>query len=98
MHRDTRTGLHRYGTASCRRKPAGPYRVAKDTAPYRCKNNLGIQGKLSLWHALQVVSALDARLRGLDFEELISRAEAQYSKVEEQRLLLAAEALKQEQA
>jgi hypothetical protein len=59
---------------------------------------LGIQGRLSLWHALQVVSASDARLRGLDFKELISRAEAQYSSVEERRLLLAAGALKPERS
>ncbi len=32
---------------------------------------LGIQGKLSLWHALQVVAVLDTRLRGLDFNALI---------------------------
>ena len=55
---------------------------------------LGIQGKLGLWHALEVVSASDARLRGLDFSQLIVRAEAQYGRVEELRLSLAPEALK----
>jgi hypothetical protein len=60
--------------------------------------SLGIQGKLSLWRALQVVSATDARLSGLDYEELISRAETQYSNVEERRLLMAADAFKQEHA
>jgi hypothetical protein len=57
--------------------------------------SLGIQGKLSLWRALQVVSVSDARLRGHDFEGLISKAEAQYRSVEERRLLLAAVALRQ---
>jgi hypothetical protein len=59
---------------------------------------LGIQGKLSLWHALQVVAASDARLRGLNFKKLISRAEEQYNSVEERRLLLATDALKQKQS
>jgi hypothetical protein len=54
---------------------------------------LGIQGKLSLWHALQVAATTDARLRGLDFEALIAKAEEQYTKVEERRLALAATAL-----
>ncbi len=54
---------------------------------------LGIQGKLSLWHALQVVAVLDTRLRGLDFNALIAKAEAQYTKVEERRLALASTAL-----
>jgi len=54
---------------------------------------LGIQGKLSLWHALQVVAVLDSRLRGLDFNALIAKAEAQYTKVEERRLALASTAL-----
>jgi hypothetical protein len=54
---------------------------------------LGVQGKLSLWHALVVVAALDARLNGLDLEQLIARAEAQYAQVEEQRLASAAIAL-----
>jgi hypothetical protein len=50
---------------------------------------LGIQGKLSLWHALEVVSVSDSRLSGVDFETLIARASAQYRKVEERRLALA---------
>jgi hypothetical protein len=60
--------------------------------------SLGIQGKLSLWRALQVVSATDTRLSGLYYQKLISRAEAQYSNVEERRLLLAADAFKQKQS
>ncbi len=55
---------------------------------------LGVQGKLSLWHALQVIAASDARLGGLDLELLIVRAEAQYAQVEEQRLASAATALR----
>ena len=50
---------------------------------------LGIQGKLSLWKALQVAAAQDARLRGYDFDELMRRAVAQHGQVEEERLRLA---------
>jgi hypothetical protein len=55
--------------------------------------SLGIQGKLSLWHALEVAAVSDDRLGELDFETLISRANAQYAKVEERRLTLAKTAL-----
>jgi hypothetical protein len=55
--------------------------------------SLGIQGKLSLWGALQVVAESDARLTVLDFHKLIDRAKAQYGRVEERRLSLAAHAL-----
>lgn len=54
---------------------------------------LGVQGKLSLWHAL-LVAGSDARLNGLDLQQLIARAEAQYAHVEEQRLASAAIALR----
>lgn len=54
--------------------------------------SLGIQGKLSLWGALQVVAESDARLTVLDFHKLIDRAKAQYGRVEERRLSLAAHA------
>jgi hypothetical protein len=54
---------------------------------------LGIQGKLHLWYALQVVAMGDPRLRSLDFKTLIARAEEQHSKVEERRLALAPIAL-----
>ncbi|MCU1225186.1 MAG: hypothetical protein JWQ42_3279 [Edaphobacter sp.] len=50
---------------------------------------LGIHGKLCLWKALQEASKLDSRLREYDFEELMSRAQQQYDKVESQRLDLA---------
>ena len=55
--------------------------------------SLGIQGKLSLWAALQLVSESDARLSVLDFEKLIARAKTQYGKVEERRLSVVANAL-----
>jgi hypothetical protein len=55
---------------------------------------LGVQGKLSLWHALCVAAVSDARLGDLDFEQLIVRAKAQYAQVEEQRLISAATALR----
>lgn len=55
--------------------------------------SLGIQGKLSLWTALQLVSKSDARLTVLDFEKLIARAKTQYDRVEERRLSVAADAL-----
>ena len=55
---------------------------------------LGVQGKLHLWYALEVVAVTDARLRGIDFKTLIARAEEQYSKVEDRRLALAAIALR----
>lgn len=54
---------------------------------------LGIQGKLHLWYALEVVAVTDARLRYLDFKTLIARADEQYLKVEDRRLALAAIAL-----
>jgi hypothetical protein len=58
---------------------------------------LGIQGKLHLWYALQVVAMTDPRLRDLDFGTLIARAKEQYSNVEERRLALAAIALRPQQ-
>jgi hypothetical protein len=50
---------------------------------------LGVQGKLSLWKALQTGSRLDSRLREYNFEELIGRAQYQHDKVESLRLDLA---------
>jgi hypothetical protein len=45
---------------------------------------LGITGKLSLWLALQAIAPSDDRLKGIDFERLIVRAEEQYGRAEEQ--------------
>jgi hypothetical protein len=50
---------------------------------------LGIQGKASLWKALQVASGRDDRLHEYDFESLIRRALDQYGVVENRRLKLA---------
>jgi hypothetical protein len=58
---------------------------------------LGIQGKLHLWYALQVVAVTDPRLRDLDLGTLIARAKEQYSNVEERRLALATIALSPQQ-
>jgi hypothetical protein len=50
---------------------------------------LGIHGKRALWRVLEVVASFDLRLRGVDFAELITRAESQHERVEEQRLACA---------
>lgn len=50
---------------------------------------LGIHGKLCLWKALESASRFDSRLREYDFEELVSRAQRQYEKVESERIKLA---------
>jgi hypothetical protein len=47
---------------------------------------VGIHGKRALWRVLEVVAPLDSRLQGIDFAELIVRAEKQHHRVEEQRL------------
>lgn len=58
---------------------------------------LGIAGKLSLWRALATVAPSDDRLHGLDFEQLIARAESQHARVEERRLQAARTALCREE-
>jgi hypothetical protein len=55
---------------------------------------LGILGKLALWRALAVVAAVDARLRGVHFDDLAARAQAQHLRVEERRLEAARTALR----
>jgi len=50
---------------------------------------LGIHGKWALWRALATVAVSDTRLRGLDYEQLAARAEAQRASVEERRLEIA---------
>ena len=47
---------------------------------------LGVQGKLALWQLMRHVAAVDARLEGLDFEGLITRAERQRDLLERHRL------------
>jgi hypothetical protein len=46
----------------------------------------GIHGKRALWRAMAVVASFDTRLQGIDFTNLIARAENQHQKVEERRL------------
>ncbi len=46
---------------------------------------LGIHGKRALWRVLEVVASFDLRLQGIDFTELIARAESQHERVEAQR-------------
>lgn len=48
--------------------------------------SLGILGKRALWRALAAVEPGEPRLRGLDFERLIGRAEAQHADVEDRRM------------
>ena len=50
---------------------------------------IGIHGKRALWRALAAVAPFDSRVQGIDFAELIHRAEDQHQEVEEQRLICA---------
>jgi hypothetical protein len=43
-----------------------------------------VLGKLSLWRALAV--STDNRLQGTDFDQLIARAQSQYTQIEDRRL------------
>ena len=53
---------------------------------------LGIQGKLALWETMAAISNSDARLEGVDFNQLIERAEQQHAVAEDLRLQAAREA------
>ena len=55
--------------------------------------SLGIEGKASLWLALQRVAHSYGALDGFDFGKLLERAETQRKGVEEQRLAAAEEIL-----
>ena len=55
---------------------------------------LGILGKRALWRALAVVAEGDGRFRGMDFQHLAARAQAQHTQVEERRLEAAPMALR----
>jgi hypothetical protein len=57
--------------------------------------SLGIEGKLSLWRALEAASKQDVNLRKLDYEGLARRAQDQRDRVEELRLDAARLALAQ---
>ncbi len=48
--------------------------------------SLGITGKRALWRMLAEIAPMDARVQGPDYEQLTSRAQAQYDRVEERRL------------
>jgi hypothetical protein len=54
---------------------------------------LGIQGKRALWRALSAVPEIHNRIGKVDLEQLIVRAQRQYTQVEESRLLVAQTAL-----
>jgi hypothetical protein len=57
--------------------------------------SLGIEGKRVLWRALAAAAQDNAALLGLDYEQLIQRAEAQRERVEPVRIKAAVEALAQ---
>jgi hypothetical protein len=50
---------------------------------------LGVHGKWALWRALAAIAPNDPRLRDLDFDYLVARAESQRERIEEQRLDIA---------
>jgi len=54
---------------------------------------LGIEGKLALWRALDLVASADGRLADIDFGHLQQRAQTQRNQVEEHRLTFARSAL-----
>jgi len=47
---------------------------------------LGILGTLALWRALATIAEIDARLRGVDFNQLAASAERQHARAEKLRL------------
>ena len=49
---------------------------------------LGIRGKWALWRALSRIRELDSRVPEVDFNSLAMRAEDQFTKTEQQRLML----------
>jgi hypothetical protein len=55
--------------------------------------SLGVEGKLALWRTLRHTHGEDARLGGVDLEELIARAQSQRRRLERQRMTAAEEAL-----
>lgn len=55
---------------------------------------LGILGKASLWRALAVISQMDGRVKGTDFEALEGRARSQQARVEQYRLQMARNAFR----
>jgi hypothetical protein len=55
---------------------------------------LGVEGKLSMWRALQRISASFPQLQARDLGTLVERAQAQRAQLEEHRLAAADAALK----
>ena len=47
---------------------------------------LGILGKMALWRTLQVLCETDSRLGAIDLQTLLSRASAQFERVEARRI------------
>jgi hypothetical protein len=47
---------------------------------------VGILGKRALWRALPVIAEADSRLREVNVQGLVERAESQHARVEERRL------------
>jgi hypothetical protein len=58
----------------------------------------GVSGKRSLWQVLESAYGHDPRVERFDFDELIARADAQLQGILEQRLAVAAQALRDESA
>ena len=54
--------------------------------------SLGILGKRALWRALASVAVTQPKLAGINYDELLQRAETQYGATERMRLQLAAQA------
>jgi len=54
---------------------------------------LGVLGKLKLWQALSTIKSSDTRLKQMDIDPLIARAQSQHDELETCRLLLAKTAL-----
>ena len=54
---------------------------------------LGILGKRSLWMALITIAGLEDRIDTPDLEQLVTRSQSQYERVEERRLMAARAAL-----
>jgi hypothetical protein len=55
--------------------------------------SLGVEGKTALWKALRRTHGDDPRLRGVDFDVLIERAQSQRRRLERRRVRAADEAL-----
>jgi hypothetical protein len=55
--------------------------------------SLGVEGKLALWRTLRHTLGSDARLNGIDLDELIARAQSHRRRLERQRMSAGDEAL-----